>query len=53
METKKGMKLQDLQILADKVQLKIKPEEVEYLLGSLSKLEKLLVGFRKLNINDE
>jgi hypothetical protein len=44
------MKLQELQKLAERVQLKIKPEEADYLLDSLSKLEKLLVEFRKINL---
>jgi hypothetical protein len=46
------MKLQELQKLAEKVQLKIKPEKAGYLLDSLSKLEKLLERFRKLELKD-
>lgn len=48
MGTKKGMKLQEIQKLAERVQLKVKPEEADYLLDSLSELEKLLVEFRQL-----
>src|SRR4051794_13852617 len=50
MRTKESMKLQELQKLAEKVQLKIKPEEAGYLLDSLSKLEKLLTDFRQLKL---
>jgi len=49
LRAKESMKLQELQKLAERVQLKIKPEEAEYLLDSLSKLEKLLIDFRKLS----
>ena len=47
------MKLQELQKLAEKVQLKIKPEEVGHLLVSLSELEKLLVEFRQLQLEKQ
>jgi len=47
------MKLQELQKLAEKVQLKIKPEEIDHLLLSLSELEKLLVEFRKLQLENK
>lgn len=53
MRTKKIMKLPELQKLAERVQLKIKPEEANHLLTSLSRLEKLLVEFRKLNLPEE
>lgn len=49
MKEKEKMKLQELQKLAERVQLKIKPEEAECLLESFSKLEGLLIEFRKLN----
>jgi hypothetical protein len=45
------MKLQELQNLAEKVQLKIKSEEISYLLDDLSKLEKLLTDFRQLKLD--
>jgi hypothetical protein len=50
MKAKESMRLQGLQKLAEKVQLKIKSEEVGYLLDSLSKLEKLLTDFRQLKL---
>jgi hypothetical protein len=50
MRKKESMKLQELNKLAEKVQLKIKPEEIEHLLTSLSELESLLVKFRKLKL---
>ena len=44
------MKLQELQILAQKVQLKLKPEETTSLLTNFLELEKLLVDFRRLKL---
>ena len=52
MRAKESMKLQELQKLARKVQLKIKTGEVDYLLDSLSKLEKLLAKFRQLKLEE-
>jgi len=47
---KKEMKLQELQILAQKVQLKLKPEETSLILTNFLELEKLLVNFRRLKL---
>ena len=44
------MKLQELQILAQKVQLKLKPEETSLILTNFLELEKLLVNFRRLKL---
>ena len=44
------MKLQELQILARKVQLKLKPEETPLILTNFLELEKLLVNFRRLKL---
>lgn len=52
MGAKKSMKLPELQKLAQRVQLNIKPEEVSLLLNSLSELEKLLAKFRQLKLED-
>ena len=49
---KKEMKLQELQILAQKVQLKLKPEETSLILTNFLELEKLLVKFRQLKLGD-
>lgn len=47
------MKLQELQILAQKVQLKLKPEETSLLLTSFLELEKLLANFRRLKLKSK
>src|SRR4051794_5515443 len=47
------MKLQELQKLAERVQLKIKSDEASHILDSFSKLEKLLGGFRQLKSENE
>ena len=44
------MQLQELQTLAQKVQLKLKPEEIPLLLTNFLELEKLLVNFRQLKL---
>jgi hypothetical protein len=44
------MKLQELQTLAQKVQLKLKPEETTSLLTDFLELEKLLVDFHRLKL---
>ncbi|KLL02768.1 MAG: hypothetical protein MRECE_46c003 [Mycoplasmataceae bacterium CE_OT135] len=46
------MKLSQLQELAKKVQLEIKPEETEYLLTSFSKLEEMLAKFLQSQLKD-
>ena|SRR5579862_6322302 len=50
MKKKKDMELQELKILAQKVQLKLKPEETALLLDSFLELEKLLVNFHRLKL---
>ena len=47
------MKPQELQILAQKVQLKLKPEEINLLLTNFSELEKLLANFRRLKLKNK
>jgi len=47
------MKLQELQILAQKVQLKLKPEETPLILTNFLELEKLLVNFRRLKLKNK